>query len=276
MSQDNDQLFAKQNNDQVTPSQQDALDQQKQYLEELVGEGKKFKTPEDLARGKLESDNFIERLKNENAQLRSELDSRLAVESFVEKVQQTVQPQKQPTETPPINQSLGQDNQSAVTGTPEGTNVTPEKMQELVEAAVSRRLTEAQRDQNIASVEAVARRELGENYKSILTQKATELGLGPEFLSQIARENPKAFLNVMGLQKQTTQGNNATQNNNVVPNSQSMNRVTPDASNVSGGEKTYSYYEKLRTDNPSLYFSPRVQNEMHNALATMGDDAFYK
>ena len=40
-------------------------------LASLVGEGRKFKTPGDLARGKIEADNFIEKLKEENTALRA-------------------------------------------------------------------------------------------------------------------------------------------------------------------------------------------------------------
>lgn len=41
---------------------------------ELVGEGKKFNTIDELARGKLESDTFIEKLKGEQLELRAELE----------------------------------------------------------------------------------------------------------------------------------------------------------------------------------------------------------
>ena len=39
-------------------------------LQELVGEGKKFKSIEDLAKSKVEADRFIDKLKSENDALR--------------------------------------------------------------------------------------------------------------------------------------------------------------------------------------------------------------
>src|SRR5882762_1576622 len=48
------------------------LDSNKAYLEQLVGEGKKFKTAEDLARGKAESDSFIEIMKARMDELRAD------------------------------------------------------------------------------------------------------------------------------------------------------------------------------------------------------------
>jgi len=48
------------------------LDSNKAYLEQLVGDGKKFKTAEDLARGKAESDSFIEIMKVRMDELRAD------------------------------------------------------------------------------------------------------------------------------------------------------------------------------------------------------------
>jgi len=50
-----DDVFSTQTGDQTS----------KTSLEELVGEGKKFKTVEDLAKGKLEADSFIAQLEGE-------------------------------------------------------------------------------------------------------------------------------------------------------------------------------------------------------------------
>src|SRR6266700_391496 len=48
------------------------VDPDKDYFKELVGEGKKFKSPEDLARGKFESDQFIEILKKRQDEMRAD------------------------------------------------------------------------------------------------------------------------------------------------------------------------------------------------------------
>ena len=45
-------------------------------LAELVGDGKKFQTVEDLAKGKQESDAFIVKLQDENAQAIAALEQR--------------------------------------------------------------------------------------------------------------------------------------------------------------------------------------------------------
>ena len=47
---------------------------QTNVLETLVGDGKKFKTPEDLAKGKVEADAFIETLKNQIGLMKQEME----------------------------------------------------------------------------------------------------------------------------------------------------------------------------------------------------------
>src|SRR4029450_8159059 len=86
------------------------VDPNKNYLEELVGEGKKFKTPEDLARGKAESDSFIERLQKELHGLRNELKSRLQLEEVVDRISSaskspiSEQPPREPDNGQPASQ----------------------------------------------------------------------------------------------------------------------------------------------------------------------------
>src|SRR5688572_2981716 len=47
----------------------------KNYFDELVGEGRKFKTQEDLARAKFESDQYIETMKMRMDEFRDEIDT---------------------------------------------------------------------------------------------------------------------------------------------------------------------------------------------------------
>ena len=54
--------------------------------EDLVGEGKKFKTIDDLAKGKAQADTHITNLEKELAELRQDLSARLTVEDFVSRV----------------------------------------------------------------------------------------------------------------------------------------------------------------------------------------------
>src|SRR5437773_6950457 len=48
-------------------------DPNKNYLEDLVGDGKKFKSPEELARGKFESDTYIKILEKRLDEYRDDI-----------------------------------------------------------------------------------------------------------------------------------------------------------------------------------------------------------
>lgn len=78
------------------------------YLEQLVGEGKKYSNPEELAKAYFNADGFINHLKNETGSLREELDKRMTLEELLAVKQQeqqiSTEPKAvgQPQETPVI------------------------------------------------------------------------------------------------------------------------------------------------------------------------------
>src|SRR5678815_2601198 len=58
--------------DQTNDNQPEQIDPNKDYLTELVGEGKKFKSPQELARGKYEADQYVRTLERQKDELRSD------------------------------------------------------------------------------------------------------------------------------------------------------------------------------------------------------------
>src|SRR5690242_15072647 len=107
-------------------------------LELLVGEGKKFKTPQDLAKGKMESDKFIVQLQKEQAALREELNKRLSVEEFVEKMNKAPAPS---ASTPPNQGTEERDLQNTA-------NLTPEQVSKLVQETFEKQKQEDARAAN--------------------------------------------------------------------------------------------------------------------------------
>ena len=85
------------------------VDPNKNYLEELVGEGKKFKDPVALARSKVESDRHIAKLESELKAIRTDMNSRLSLEDLVTKLASA-----RPEPSPPASSGdLGDSNQNA-------------------------------------------------------------------------------------------------------------------------------------------------------------------
>jgi len=85
----------------------------------LVGEGQKYKTPEELAKAYTNADQFIETLKEENRKLREQAASAKTIDEVLERMsKQNVAPED---DTPPV------------------AGITPDVVQQLVEKTLCRR-----------------------------------------------------------------------------------------------------------------------------------------
>lgn len=235
-------------------------DPTKSYYDELVGEGKKFRDNEALARAKAESDAFIERLKNEAEGLRQELNTRLTMEQLMDKIA------AKPTETPP-SQSPNQ-----MTPTPEVKSTSPDDIEKIIEDRLSKAEKTRVQNANLTLVRETLEQNWGQDYVQRLKEKASELGVGEEFLQGLAKDQPKAFLKLV---EADTQAKPAVQPNNtlfVPPSSQSVPRQTNGFS--PSGQRTKAYYDQIKAKNPSEYWSPSVQNQMHNDALKLGEAFF--
>jgi len=259
-----EELFSQGNDNTPTPPEMD----DKNYLEELVGEGKKFSSAEELAKGKAQSDAFIEQLKREQSELREALAESKSIEEHLNDLRTAV-----------VTHNKKEENISAMTVDPNAAapvvaettaqaTPSPDDIRSMVEQEVSRRTSQAQVEQNLDSVISEAKRVHGDNYKQELSQKAMELGSTPDEMFEIAQKNPALFKSVMGL---TGDKAPATQN---APNRvfESVNTDALRAQNKATGKKGYSDFQDLRKTNPQKYFSAEVQNEMFRLAQEIGPE----
>jgi hypothetical protein len=228
------------------------IDPSQNYLEVLVGDGKKFKTPEDLARGKAEADAMIARLIAEKRELEAEVNSRKRVEELVDQLGSRLTPPS-PTSVDTSPREPDADKQ-------------PVDVKKLLDEALTEREKEQRRAQNTDFVKRELTEKLGPGYASIVKQQADSLGVGTEFLSNLAAEQPKAFLKLLGLDGAPR----APDAPFTPPPSQVQTGFKP-----TGDQKTFSHYEKLRKENPRDYWSAKTQSQMHQDAMRLGAD-FYK
>jgi hypothetical protein len=223
-------------------------------LNDLVGEGKKFKTPDDLAKAKLESDRFIEKLQNEQRELREELNKRLTTEDALRKAQEAgIVEQRPQAEPAPVPQRQN-----------EQLNISSE-----VEKALAKRDQEASLRSNIEAVTTRMTELYGTADKAaeVISSRSRELGMPVETLRKMASENPKAFLALLGVQDkpqgapQTSSWSN-TKNTTAMKSAVGSTAVTPG---------TYKYYSELRKTDPAAYFSSRVQLQMDKDAREKGE-----
>jgi hypothetical protein len=232
---------------------QDDIDPTKNYYEELVGEGKKFSDNEALAKSIVHKDSFIERLKAEQAGLRQELNTRVKMEEFIDKMN-TLSQVKSP--------SNGQDSPGRTTeDNPKG--LTDEDLNKLLDTKLSEREKQLKATLNVEQVKQKLQEALGPQYATKLEQMTNTLGLSREYLNSIASTSPAAFLKLVGIEEKKSRDDIFTP----PPRSQ----VNPDTQvSFNSGSRNVKYYENLFNNDPEKYWSPKVQNEMHADRKKLG------
>ena len=220
------------------------------YLEALVGDGRKFATPEEMARGKWESDLHIKALEQkldqkdaDYARLDADYKARASLEEMIDKVGL----QKQPDSTPPT--------------TPQTTQ--PQIDQNQLRTLVNQTLRETrEQDQQTANFNMVKNKlveRYGKDYQSKLTEQMQELGLSQSSVDNLAHNMPQVLIKTLGLEQQTTEPFRAPvrSNQNFQPTGEK--------------KRTWSYYEQMRKENPDLYKDSKTVNQMHEDAIALGE-----
>lgn len=222
------------------------------YAELLVGEGKKFKDLESLARGKYEADQFIEKLVREQSELRKDMEARLSLEDLVSKLGSNsgANSQQPHAADEGRRQENLEKNESA-------------DINNLIEAAIEKKQTELTRQSNLREVEQELKKAWGSNYLDKLRKAADELGVSPAFIDDVAAKAPRAAVALLlekgnGERKATV---------DVSPPRSGTN--TLGMRSDSEAARTKDFYTKMRKENPKAYWSPKVQMEIHE-LAMQG------
>jgi hypothetical protein len=241
---------------ETTPTPETETTEIKSYLDHLVGEGKKFATVEDLAKGKWESDEkFIPQLLQEKRDMEKKLATSLTLEEFLTK-QTSTAPQSTPTPKPASEGNVI---------TPQVTNtISEDKIKELVQETFTIKQKEAVQSSNLEVVRSELQKVWGKDYLEKISRKAKELSLDPRSMDVLAATNPKAFLAMINPQN---------------PQSQ-INQSLPPASSRSvssshSGVKDQAYWDKIRKEDRSYYYSADGTAQRHRDAREIGD-AFFK
>jgi len=232
-------------------------DPTKDYLQELVGDGKKFKTERDLARGKYEADLHIKNLEGENETLRTnylKLDAdykaRAKLEELIDQMNNKQQQQLDHKE-PPVKdrETLSMDSKQIE-------SLVSSKLQEY---EVSKKQTE---NSDLVRNKLIER--FGSNYKSVVKEQIADIGLSEDAFNFLAKTSPSALLRTLGLDKPEMK-----------ESFQSPPRPTQrsDSFKPKGAEKRdWSYYQELKKKDLSLYKDPKTQTQMMKDYVDLGQE----
>lgn len=224
-------------------------------LELLVGEGKKYKTVEELAEAYANADRHIGELKTDLQSTREFISEEL--KKLAE--QRNAAPPANP------NPETGS-NPTPAPVAPSGAEV--EDLDTRIAKALENRETLTRLQTNANTVQEILVERLGgvQEAASAVIAKARELGLQPSDMKELAAKSPKAFLATMGISDEKPSSNSTP-----APRSD----VNPNNVNAGGPKpNTYAYYEQIRKSDPKLYWSPKTQAAMHKAAQEMGEAFF--
>lgn len=234
------------------------------YAAELVGEGKRYKDIAALAKGKVDGDAFIGRLQAELKVLRSQLQGEQKIDAFLDQVKNLNKPaaSAQSNLDNQASENAGNQNINTNNTNQNASSISLQDVESLLEKR-ERVRTEAQ---NFNYAVEKVKEAYGADYKATLATITQTLGATPEFMNDLAKTQPQAFLKLVGV---TGASGKATPlpNGNVRSNGLS-------ASNASG-EKNAAYYSELRKKiGNDAYYSRDIQNEIHRQALKLGEAFF--
>lgn len=235
---------------------QPTVDQNINYLQELVGENKKFKTNEDLAKGKYTSDQYIKTLEQKMDDLRGDYmklnEEYNAGPKLKELIDQLAKERLASNNNPPVKEDL-----------PPVVQFDPKKVEELVNSKYQEIETRKKQAENFNSVKAKLQERFGPNYRDTYLEQVTALGLTPEYADNLAQNYPSVFMKTFGLD----QVQNKEQFQAPPKSDRRSDNFTPKGSE----KRTWAFYQKMKVENPKRYHDPKTSVEMHNDMIALGD-----
>lgn len=235
------------------------IDPNKNYLEELVGENKKFKDHEALAKGKAEADGYIKvlerkldaivadnkTLRDDYLKLDTDYKSRASVEELIDRI--STQKQLPTSDNTPSDRN-------------EPPMLDPTKLDELFSQKYHQMKTAERQEENYKKVVSTLQERYGENFQDVLRKQTAELDLSEEEVLSMAKNRPNALLRLLPEPKQESFG---------TPPRSSVR--TDNFSPTGGPKRTWSYYEKMRKEKPNQYNDPQTSIQMYEDYKLLGE-----
>lgn len=224
-------------------------------LEELVGEGKKFKDASELAKGKLMADKHIAKLEAEMKALREELTGRVKLEDFIDRLEKSKEPN-----SAQMHQNTKSEDTTVNETTSKGLTI------EDLEKFYSEKSKAATQEANLQTVASKMREMYGEDFQRAATQRAGELGISKERLLDLARNEPNAFLNIMKPMGEQKKKQDPAQGLVFGQNYSAETRAK------SSPSPKFSDFMKMRKENPDKYNSKAVRDQIFRFTQEYGSD----
>lgn len=221
----------------------------------IPGESNRYKTIEDLAKGKYESDTHIKRIEEENKQLREtnlqlreDNQTKAKLEEYLDRISSSTA-RTNPASDGTTNNQPGEQPFDL------------SQVESLFEKKWKEREVSKTKEQNVKLVTDALKERHGHNYLDVLNKQTEDLGLSKEAVNYLAENSPKALMKQLGLTE--------------APKADSFSpppRQSALFSTKPSEKRTWSYYQKLRKDQPEIYRNPQTQVQMQKDYMTYGKE----
>lgn len=235
---------------------EDNLNPQELSYEDLIA---KYGDENGITKKVNAADNHIKILETRMDQLRGEYERVLAESKAAPKLQDLLD-RLENLETNPASRETNplsnEDNRTVIDET---------KIDSLLTNKLEQLRTQEKQQQNFNSVFQKAKETLGDNFKTILKQRADSLALSDAEVDSMARNNPNLFYKTFDI---TTPRQESFQ----APVTSQVRQ-----SNFNGGnnqKRTMSYYNELAKKNPRIYFDPKIAVQMDKDAQELGSAFF--
>lgn len=225
----------------------------------LVGEGKKYKSVNDLAYSKVAADAHIRKVQDENKALREALQRQQALEDLLKQV-------REPSPVAPNVTSNPAHNSGDESGAPSLDDIEAKVLKRLEER------TQKEREaRNMELVKSTVQDVFGPNFGTELKARLAETDLSEVEADRLAKNNPKAFFRLLGIDSQAP-----AQRSVFTPAAPQTKVNTMATQKLGSPERTKSYYDNIKAKMgvKAFYQDRNLQTEIHNQALRLGERFF--
>lgn len=231
-------------------------------IEELVGEGKKFATLDDLAKGKLAADEHISKVEQENADLRSKLDEFQNTQKGETKMEDILDA---------VRSAVAQ---KELQGEPQDKTLSEDELTDIVRKVIDKeKLTDTKEANRQRGNELVLKLVDGdvEAAKRFVTERANKLGTTPQRLRELSEESPDMFAQLIN-----PVGTHSSGSTSQLPGSRSEAFEHNMAVMERNGFKTKAWFDAKRKEVGRVKYlnDPRIQTELAKSIANLSLEDF--
>jgi hypothetical protein len=224
-------------------------EQSETYFDKYVGEGLKYKDPEQLAKGYKNAEEMANNFKRQLDEMREEMGKQDHAQELLEKIKanqtDTNRRDNEGSTEPKQDGDKGLDNEA------------------LIRKLIGEEDARKRQDGNLKHITDTMKKAWGSTASSEFDKRLSDIGIDKESASQLAAKSPDAFFRLMGI-------DSTAKDTNTYSPLHSDKSFVGDSSASQPGDRNWAYYEQLRRSDKKKYFSVETQRNLMKDRKELG------